>query len=85
VLSSEIAGVAKPHEDIFHHAVRLAESETHQTVYVGDDPKRDILGAQQVGMHGIWYNPELKPWPGGKTPAAVIQHHSQLKDKIEKL
>ena len=85
VLSSETAGVAKPHVDIFHQAVLLSTSEIHQTVYVGDDPVRDILGAQNVGMPAIWYNPSLKSWPGGKTPAAVIQHHNQLEDKISKL
>ena len=84
-LSSEAAGVSKPHQDIFHKALQLAKSEIHQTVYVGDDPERDILGAQQIGMHGIWYNPGLKPWPGGKNPAAVIQHHNQLKEKIDNL
>lgn len=85
VLSSETAGVAKPHKDIFHQAVELSSSELDQTVYVGDDPERDILGAQNVGMHAIWYNPDLKPWPGGKTPSAVIQHHHELEDKISKL
>lgn len=84
-LSSEAAGVAKPHQDIFHQAVKMSECEIHEMVYVGDDPKRDILGAQQAGMHAIWYNPSLKPWPGGKTPTAVIQDHAELEDIISKL
>ena len=82
VLSSEAAGVSKPHPDIFDQALSLSNTEKHETVYVGDDPERDILGAHSAGIHAIWFNPSLKPWPGGQTPTAVIQHLDQLEDKI---
>jgi len=85
VLSSEMAGVAKPHPDIFEQALGLSNTKKHETVYVGDDPKRDILGAHGAGIHAIWFNPSLKPWPGGQTPTAVIQHLDQLEDKIADL
>lgn len=85
VLSSEVAGVSKPHQDIFHQAVNLSNAEIHETVYVGDDAKRDILGAQNAGMDAVWFNPTLQPWPGGKTPFAVIQHLKELEDKISDL
>jgi len=84
VLSSEKAGVAKPHEDIFHQAVKLAEVDKHEMVYVGDDPERDVLGALSAGLHAIWYNPTLQPWPGGKTPTAVIQQFNELEETITK-
>jgi putative hydrolase of the HAD superfamily len=85
VLSSEAAGVSKPHPDIFDQAFKLSKHEKNETVYVGDDPKRDILGAHGAGIPAIWFNPSLKPWPGGKTPTAVIQHLDQLEDKISHL
>jgi len=84
-LSSEMAGVSKPHQDIFDQALKLASTQSHETVYVGDDPKRDILGAHNAGLHAIWFNPSLKAWPGGKNPSAVIQHLKQLQDKITEL
>jgi len=84
-LSSQEAGVAKPHEDIFYQAMRLSDYEIEDTVYVGDDPKCDIIGPQNIGMKAIWYNPKLKPWPAGKTPAAVFQKHHELEDKISNL
>ncbi len=85
VLSSEAAGVSKPHPNIFDQALNLSNTEKHETVYVGDDPKRDVLGAHGAGIHAIWFNPSLKPWPGGQTPTAVIQHLGQLEDKISHL
>ncbi len=84
-LSSEKAGVSKPHKDIFHQALKLASAKSHETVYVGDDPKRDILGAHGAGLHAIWFNPRLIAWPGGRTPTAVIQHLNQLQDKVSEL
>jgi putative hydrolase of the HAD superfamily len=84
-ISSELAGVAKPHEDIFHQAMQLTEHTIETTVYVGDNPKCDVLGPQEIGMRALWYNPTLRPWPGGKTPAAVFRYHHELEDKIKKL
>ncbi len=84
-MSSEVAGVAKPHEDIYQKALKLCDYAIDETVYVGDDPKCDIIGPQNIGIKSIWYNPSLKPWPSGKTPAAVFQHHHELEDKINNL
>lgn len=84
-ISSEMAGVAKPHEDIFHHAIRLSKYPVENIIYIGDDPKCDVLGPQEIGMRALWYNPSLKPWPGGKTPAGVFRNHNELEDKIRKL
>ena len=81
-LSSENAGVSKPHEDIFHQAIRLSNYQVENMLYVGDDPKCDVLGPQKIGMKAIWYNPKLIPWPGGKYPSGVIRKHSELEDKI---
>lgn len=84
-ISSEQAGVAKPHENIFQQAKELANVEFEEMVYVGDDPKCDVLGPQRLGMKAIWYNPKLKPWPSGKTPAAIFRYHNELSAKISKL
>lgn len=84
-LSSEQAGISKPHEDIFHQALKLSRYSVENTVYVGDDPKCDVLGPQRIGMRALWYNPTLKPWPGGQVPAAVFRRHDELQDKISNL
>lgn len=85
VISSEQAGVSKPHPDIFKQALDLSNTTKQQTVYVGDDAKRDVLGAHGAGIHAIWFNPKLTPWPGGQTPTAVIQHLNQLEDIVGRL
>ena len=83
-LSSETAGVAKPDKAIFHQAQQLAGVDLDEMIYVGDDPKRDIIGAQNAGIKAIWFNPTLKPWPGGPAPFAVIQHLAALEDIIKR-
>ena len=84
-LSSEQAGVAKPDKLIFDQALQLAGTQAHETVYVGDDPGRDVLGAHAAGWHAIWFNPRLHPWPGGKNPTAVIRHLNELEAKLDQL
>ena len=84
-LSSEQAGVSKPDKAIFDQALALADTKAHETVYVGDNPKNDILGAHGAGIHAIWFNPRLEAWPGGKTPTAVIRHLSELEGKLNAL
>ncbi len=84
-LSSEQAGVSKPDKIIFDQALKLAGTKAHETVYVGDNPKNDILGAHGAGLHAIWFNPKMQAWPGGKTPSAVIRHLNQLEEKLSSL
>ena len=85
VHSSEKAGVAKPHPDIFYQALTMAGVDADEMLYVGDDPERDILGALSAGLHAIWYNPALQPWPGGQVPTAVIRDLSELKPAIKNI
>ena len=84
-LSSEQAGMSKPNKEIFDQALVLAGTKAHETVYVGDNPKNDILGAHGAGLHAIWFNPRLQAWPGGKTPSAVIRHLNELEEKLSGL
>ncbi len=72
VVYSADAGIAKPEAGIFRRALELADVPARWAVHVGDDAAKDVLGAARVGMRTVWYNPEVKPWPGGQTPDAVI-------------
>lgn len=58
VIVSEDVKVFKPNPDIFLRACRRAGVEARQCNYVGDSLQNDALGAEVVGMKGIWLNRE---------------------------
>ena len=84
-VSAREAGVAKPHPTIFQLALQKAGIKEDEAVYVGDDPIRDIQGANQAGWHSIWYNPESLQWQGEGTPSQVITNFNMLEEKIKLL
>ena len=49
-------GSAKPGAEIFHAACAALAVEPHEAIYVGDDPKLDIQGAQNAGLRAVWMN-----------------------------
>ena len=57
VITSEAVGVKKPDPKIFQFAVEKANTTVVESVMIGDDLKTDIIGAIQVGMKCIYYNP----------------------------
>jgi putative hydrolase of the HAD superfamily len=49
-------GVAKPDPRIFLEACRLLDVAPQEAVYVGDDLRLDVYGAQRAGLRAIWMN-----------------------------
>lgn len=47
-------GVAKPEAAIFHAACNALNIPPSETVYVGDDPQIDIIGAMNAGLKTAW-------------------------------
>lgn len=78
VVSSASAGAAKPHPRIFESALQAGNVSAEDTVHVGDDAARDVVGAAAMGMRTVWVNPTLSPWPGGSTPDAVVRAVAEL-------
>ena len=56
--NSEDAGVQKPHPEIFKIALKSAGATTENSLMIGDNYEADILGAHNLGMKCIFYNPE---------------------------
>ena len=54
-LASEAVGHAKPNPRIFEHALGLAGVQPPEALMVGDWLEVDVLGAQAVGMRGVWF------------------------------
>ena len=51
-ISAEI-GVAKPDARIFHFACEAIGSPPESTLYIGDQPEIDIVGAQRAGLQTL--------------------------------
>lgn len=56
-VSSEEAGVEKPDLHIFNMTLDKLKVKPKETIFVGDSYNKDILGAYNVGMFPVWYNP----------------------------
>ena len=59
---SEQVGVAKPHRDIFDHALSaMGKPDKERVLMVGDTLETDILGGRNAGLHTCWLNSANKP------------------------
>jgi putative hydrolase of the HAD superfamily len=76
---------AKPHPEPFLAALERTGVAAAQCIHIGDDIENDIRGAQRVGLHTIWMNPEALPWTGGTPPNGEIRHLAELPAAIESI
>jgi putative hydrolase of the HAD superfamily len=77
---------AKPDPAPFRLCLEKLGIDPHETVYVGDDWRIDVLGSEAVGMHPIWlqHRSVKRNWPTVETSAPVVHSLEDLVD-IEKL
>lgn len=75
--NSEDWGVAKPDPDFFRRCCALVGALPQETVYVGDDPVRDVLAARAAGLATAWVH--RGPWAAMGDPAAGRQADVVLK------
>lgn len=57
VIDSTVVGIAKPDPRVFHLGLREASVAAGEAVYVGDSYFVDVLGARQVGMGAVLFDP----------------------------
>jgi len=53
VVLSSVLGKRKPDPEVFLEAARQASVDPEHCVYVGDNPKRDVIGARQAGFGAV--------------------------------
>ncbi len=58
VTTSEEVGVKKPNPLIFRRALEIAKAEPKNSIMIGDSFEADILGAEKVGMHSLFFSPK---------------------------
>ena len=75
----------KPHPNIFKHALGCVDARPEETVFVGDNPVADVMGAQDVGMKGILRTrPNTEnPTRGMVTPDAIITSLAEMFPHLE--
>jgi len=62
IITSEEAGVKKPNPAIFKFAFHKSGAKAEESIMIGDDYEVDILGAKDVGMKQIFFDPfNLQP------------------------
>ena len=83
VLLSSVFGRRKPAPEIYREATRRAGVEPAYCAYVGDNPKRDVVGTRQAGfgMVVILTEPEKlekEPPTGENVPDVIIHKFGDL-------
>ncbi|MED4004896.1 HAD family hydrolase [Priestia aryabhattai] len=76
ILVSEQEGIKKPHKDIFLRALKALDVSAEESVYVGDHPENDVLGARGAGMHAVWKKDAF--FDGSFTDSYIIEDLKEL-------
>jgi putative hydrolase of the HAD superfamily len=72
----------KPAAEPFRRCLAQLQTAPSEAVYVGDDYRIDICGAQDAGLHPIWlqHHSVRRNWPEVQTAVPVIANLEQLLD-----
>ena len=82
VVISEEAGVAKPDPRIFEKALSQIQASPASTLFVGDNPEADILGAKDMGMPTVWLHNDQE-WPfEQRKPDYVFDHAYEIREIV---
>jgi putative hydrolase of the HAD superfamily len=71
VVISEAVGLKKPDPAIFALAVSDLGVDARSTLFVGDNPEVDIVGAAAAGLQTAWFR-NSATWPDGLLPRADV-------------
>ncbi len=76
------AGWRKPAPQIFQHALSLLDVDARDSVFVGDDPRQDIAGAERSGLRAILLDPRRA---SPDTPGPSIRSLEELLDLLDSM
>lgn len=80
ILVSEREGIKKPQTEIFLRALERLGVKPEESIYIGDHPENDVIGARNVGMHAIWKKDTF--WGQPFTDGHVIEDLQELLSKV---
>ena len=58
LILSEDIGVNKPNRELFEYALQKTSSKLEESIMIGDMFETDIIGAANIGMEQIYFNPK---------------------------
>lgn len=73
VFLSDHVGKNKPHPLIFNHALNKTGSNCKECIMIGDNIHTDIIGAKNLGIDQIWFNPKSLNDSGNIAPTYTIK------------
>ena len=82
VIVSGDLGINKPDRRIFEWALQQIKSRAESTLFVGDNPVADILGASGIGMTSAWIRLG-REWPfDDRRPDYILDHVSEAREIV---
>ncbi len=87
VVISEEVGAAKPHPDVFDHALereRMGHPNRKHVLMVGDAPGSDILGGINAGLDTCWLNAQGVFAPEGIVPTYEVSCLKEFQELLLK-
>ena len=79
VITAESVGLCKPDPRMFHRACEVAGAAPATMCYIGDNLKKDALGATAAGLRGIWLNRNSAPVPEGVESITSLKEYTPNK------
>jgi len=67
-MTSEMINISKPSAAIFKAACDIAGVQPSDSVFIGDHPEIDVIGAAAAGMRSVWLHSWGDGWPAGLGP-----------------
>lgn len=77
-------GFKKPDLRLFDMAMAKSETEPWESVYIGDNPQKDLVGAKKAGMKFILFRTENRSYDGFQ-PDGHFDDYSELEKIIEEI
>ena len=82
VVTSQNAGFNKPQPEIFQAALKQAEVQASEAIYIGDQYQVDVVGANKMGMKGVLldrggYFEETTDYPRIQSLTQLVERLSQ--------
>ena len=68
----------KPSQVPFEHCLGKLNVAPHEALYIGDNPLKDFLGANQLGMHSVWIKRPNREYLDRKPPTAEHMPHQMI-------